>query len=387
MTPVAIYIHIPYCVRKCLYCDFLSFAVGREQCANYQQFEDYVNHVIREIDTYSTEDICVKSVFFGGGTPTVIPGELIAKILCKLKKCFPFQENAEITIEANPGTVTEDKLKVYLDAGINRISFGLQSADNEELRNLGRIHSYEDFVHSYELARAAGFDNISVDLMSAIPGQTLTSYRKTLERVLELKPQHISAYSLIVEEGTPFYEMYGEGAERKDVMPLPDEDTERTMYELTREVLREHGYEQYEISNYAKCGYVSLHNITYWTREPYIGLGLGASSFYGGRRYKNETATELYVEHFTDPATVEIPDAEDAMEETMFLGLRMNAGVDEKRFETTFGKKIDEVYPGVTDRLMADGLIRRVEGRICLTEKGMDLGNYVSVEYILKTTN
>lgn len=388
MTPVAIYIHIPYCVRKCLYCDFLSFGVGemsreeKDRC-----FEVYVNRLLQEIDGYRQEAVIVKSVFFGGGTPSLLPEDMLIKILCKLKDCFAFETNAEITLEANPGTVTEEKLAAYLEAGINRISFGLQSTVDWELRTIGRIHDYATFLENYRGAVAAGFDNINIDLMSALPGQTLESYRNTLERVLALEPKHISAYSLIIEEGTPFYERYGnpKTVSCDGFPPLPDEDTERDMYVLTRRMLAQHGYEQYEISNYAKCGYSSLHNITYWKREPYIGLGLGASSFYGGKRYKNEASLELYLDHFIDPDSVEVPDMEDAMEETMFLGLRMNEGVNEEAFRTTFGKPIECVYPGVTERLIKEGLVVREDGCIRLTEKGMDLSNYVSCEYILKS--
>ena len=388
MTPVAIYIHIPYCVRKCLYCDFLSFGVGEMNGSEQEhRFEVYVNRLLQEIDTYGQESITVKSVFFGGGTPSVLPATMIESMLCKLKSCFPFEANAEITLEANPGTVTEEKLAAYREAGINRISFGLQSTVDRELQTIGRIHDYATFLENYKGAAAAGFDNINIDLMSALPGQTLESYRSTLERVLALEPQHISAYSLMIEEGTPFYERYGNPKEGAGggFPPLPDEDTERDMYALTRSMLAQHGYEQYEISNYAKRGFSSLHNITYWKREPYIGLGLGASSFYGGKRYKNETSMDLYLDHCIDPDSVVVPDREDAMEETLFLGLRMNEGVNEEAFRTAFGTCIDCVYPGVTDRLVQEGLVVRENGCIRLTEKGMDLSNYVSCEYVLKS--
>lgn len=382
-TSVAVYIHIPFCVKKCLYCDFLSFSSTLEQQNNY------VNRLLHEIDTFPENNLLVHSIFIGGGTPSSIDEKSIEYILCKLNKKFSLLPNAEITMEVNPGTATAKKLQIYYQAGINRISFGLQSAIDEELRQLGRIHNYKEFLTQYDMARKEGFDNINIDLMSALPGQTIDSWMYTLNQVISLRPEHISAYSLIIEEGTPFYEKYSSvsSSVNQCALPLteqlPDEDTERRMYELTRERLAEAGYQQYEISNYALQGYECRHNITYWKRGEYIGFGLGASSFYHGKRYHNVKDLSEYDLRFCDNDSIEIVTKKDAMEETMFLGLRMREGILENEFLQKFGHSVDEIYPGVTDRMVQNGLINRQNGRIILTEKGMDLGDYVMTDYML----
>ena len=288
--PIALYVHIPFCVKKCDYCDFLSAP------ASEQEKKDYVNLLCREIEKEAAcyPDYRATTVFFGGGTPTVLRPEQLEKILCKLKKHFfvdDAQRKAEITLECNPGTVTEEDLKKLREAGFNRLSIGLQSAQNAELRRLGRIHTWEDFLKTWEFARKAGFGNINVDLMSALPGQRMKSYVNSLERVTALHPEHISAYSLIIEEGTLFYERYGEadarrrveGADRRHL--LPTEEEERRMYELTQEILEKNGYRRYEISNYALPGYECRHNITYWKRGDYLGFGLGAASLMENCRF------------------------------------------------------------------------------------------------------
>lgn len=264
-----LYIHIPFCVRKCAYCDFRSAPAGREVQAQY------VDRLLEEIQKAAplAEDYEVVSAFFGGGTPSILPKEEIGRVMELLHRQFDWKADAEVTIEANPGTVDGRKLDAYRSFGINRISFGLQSADNEELQKLGRIHTWEQFLESYESARAVGFTNINVDLMSALPGQTRKSWQETLQKVLVLNPEHISAYSLIIEEGTPFYEKYADHPEL-----LPPEDEERQMYYDTKRILAEQGYERYEISNYARKGYACRHNLGYWSRRDYKGFGLGASS-------------------------------------------------------------------------------------------------------------
>ena len=264
-----LYIHIPFCVRKCAYCDFRSAPAGREVQAQY------VDRLLEEIQKAAplAEDYEVVSAFFGGGTPSILPKEEIGRVMELLHRQFDWKADAEVTIEANPGTVDGRKLDAYRSFGINRISFGLQSADNEELQKLGRIHTWEQFLESYEAARTAGFTNINVDLMSALPGQTRKSWQETLQKVLVLNPEHISAYSLIIEEGTPFYEKYADHPEL-----LPPEDEERQMYYDTKRILAEQGYERYEISNYARKGYACRHNLGYWSRRDYKGFGLGASS-------------------------------------------------------------------------------------------------------------
>ena len=286
MKELELYLHIPFCVKKCNYCDFLSAPAEEKTRAAY------VDTLIREIEGFEEpEDYEVVTVFFGGGTPSILPGEAILRLMEALRKKFHFREEAEITLEANPGTVDEKKLSFYKKAGINRLSFGLQSTDAEELKKLGRIHTWEKFLESFELARKAGFSNINVDLMSALPGQTVESWEKTLKQVIALNPEHVSAYSLIIEEGTPFYQLYEKDAEKRDAGEepelLPSEEEERAMYELTGSVLKENGYLHYEISNYAKPGRECRHNLGYWQRKDYLGFGLGASTLLNPVRYKN----------------------------------------------------------------------------------------------------
>ena len=281
---LSLYLHIPFCVRKCLYCDFLSGS----QSADMQ--EQYVEALCREIQETSPEyrEYQVVSVFIGGGTPSVLLPEQTIRIMETLKSCFILTNTCEISMEMNPGTVTPEKMNVYRACGINRISIGLQSANDGELKALGRIHTYADFLKAYEMAVEAGFTNINVDLMSAIPEQTLKSYQETLQKVLALQPQpvHISAYSLIVEEGTPFYEQE---------LNLPDEETERRMYEITDDILRKAGYHRYEISNYAKAGKECVHNKVYWQRGNYLGLGIGSASLIQNVRFHNVTDIWSYV--------------------------------------------------------------------------------------------
>lgn len=387
-----IYIHIPFCVKKCLYCDFLSFA-----CSDEQNMRRYVESLCREIDnwgdTLPDNQKHVETVFFGGGTPSVLPAEYIDKILCKLSKTFKIESDAEITTEANPGTVDEDKMRIYKSCGINRISFGLQSTNDEELKTLGRIHSLNDFEKSYECARKVGLHNINIDIMSALPGQTLGSYVETLRRVCDFKPEHISAYSLIVEENTPFYNMD---------LNLPDEDCEREMYHETARILAQSGYGRYEISNYSKPGSECRHNIGYWTGEDYLGLGLGASSYLGGIRFRNIDSLDEYLNRFSvrdNPG--EIIDArliekmgykdvepntlEDKMKEFMFLGLRMTCGVSANEFYSRFKAEIQDVFGAEIDKNIKEGLLIRqgTSGdRIALTQRGLDLANVVMADFV-----
>lgn len=391
--PLELYIHIPFCVKKCAYCDFLSGP------STLEVREAYVNCLIEEIchckhagvgdsdnkwAPCDPENYEVVSAFFGGGTPSILKPDQIRRIMTALKKVFCWNSDAEVTIEANPGTVDEEKLRNYLDCGINRISFGLQSADNEELRKLGRIHTWEEFLDSFHQARIAGFTNINVDLMSALPGQTVDSWRKTLEKVLELKPEHISAYSLIIEEGTPFYERYGnqeDELERGRRIPaeerLPDEDTERRMYWRTEEILKEYGYEHYEISNYAKPGKACRHNIGYWYRTEYLGIGTGAASLINNCRFTYEP-DRMHMK----ADEKEILSVQEQMEETMFLGLRMMKGVGRKEFSECYGKELDEVYGDTIRTLKEEGLLEEKNSRVYLTRRGIDISNYVMSEFL-----
>lgn len=385
MFPLEIYIHIPFCVKKCAYCDFLSAPSTEEER------ERYVNLLCEEIAASSVraKEYEVVTVFFGGGTPSILKGEQIERILKVLRESFVIAENAEITLEMNPGTVTGEKLEIYKRAGINRLSIGLQSVHNEELKMLGRIHTYEEFLESYHMAREAGFDNMNVDLISAIPGQTVESWKRTLSTILELQPEHISAYSLILEPGTPFYELYAKENDKAEKL-LPDEDAERQMYRQTRVMLKEAGYERYEISNYSRPGYECRHNLGYWNRVPYLGFGIGAASLVPQEmsvkgkmcRYSNPDNIEEYQKCFLDKFKGEPLEREDEMEEFMFLGLRKTSGVLKGQFRSCFQTGIEEVYGGQLEKLKNFRLIEENEERIWLTERGIDVSNMVFVEFM-----
>ena len=378
-----LYVHIPFCVRKCEYCDFLSAPAG----ADTQQ--EYVRNLLLEIEQKGVRctDYEVITIFFGGGTPSILKAGWIADILNAIHRDFKVRKDAEITIECNPGTLTFEKLSIYKSAGINRISVGLQSASDAELRELGRIHTYEDFLKSYDLIRKKGFSNVNIDLMAALPGQTLKSYEQTLRRVLALKPEHISAYSLIIEEGTPFYEKYeaDELLREKGEKPqmLPSEETERLMYERKKELLLAHGYERYEISNYARRGYACRHNIGYWRRENYLGFGLGSASLLENERFHNTTDLTDYLGGDYLAYEQEKLDKKSQMEEFMFLGLRMTDGISTECFRQTFGLTVELVYGPVLEQQIADQLLRKEDGRIFLTERGLDVSNYVMAQFLL----
>ena len=294
MKKLGVYIHITFCVRKCDYCDFLSAPAGGEM------MKSYVKALTKEIELSKNKmaEYLVDTVFIGGGTPSILEGKLICDVISVLKNNCNMADDFEMTIECNPGTVTEEKLLDYKSVGINRLSFGLQSADNAELKSIGRIHTYEEFLESYELARKYGFDNINVDLMSALPGQSVESYKTTLEKITALNPEHISAYSLIVEEGTKMYERV-KCAELRGENILPNEDDEREMYYITKTMLEQAGYERYEISNYAKSGFACRHNIGYWKRKDYIGFGIGAASLYRDKRYGNISDITMYIDELS----------------------------------------------------------------------------------------
>ncbi|WP_130836586.1 radical SAM family heme chaperone HemW [Lachnoclostridium sp. Marseille-P6806] len=383
----SLYLHIPFCVRKCAYCDFLSGP------ADAVQREHYVRSLIREIRETECEQP-VDSVFFGGGTPSVLAAEQMSRIMAAVREHFSLEETAEITAECNPGTARQEDFSVWREAGINRISLGIQSLDDGELRLLGRIHTAEEARESFRAARAAGFGNISLDLMSALPGQTPDRWEETLCGAAELEPDHISAYSLIIEEGTVFGSLYACPAPGGDSFPsLPDEETEREMYRRTREVLREYGYERYEISSYARPGRVCAHNIGYWTGHPYLGLGTGAASLAVGPgpgasrlRYANTCDMNRYLgrKRLSEirEDLQELTDRE-RMEEFMFLGLRLALGVSETEFFARFGRPLPEIYGDVLARHEALGLVRRERGRIFLTEYGTDVSNSVMADYLL----
>lgn len=374
---LGLYIHIPFCARKCEYCDFLSWSAGEEER------EQYVEALLLEIESYRefAKGYRVSTVFIGGGTPSVLLPKQMERILQKVYEVFELEKRPEITIEINPGTVNEEKLQCYKENGVNRLSMGLQSVNNEKLRLLGRIHTYQDFVGSYELARKVGFDNISLDLISSIPGQTLQDWKKELETATAQKPEHISVYQLIIEEGTPFYEKYAEHPEL-----LPDEETSREIYLWTGKFLKEAGYEQYEISNYTKSGKESRHNLKYWERGDYLGLGLGAASMVRNIRMSNTKDMKTYLERCTQPKTmredVQFLEEPRQMEEFMFLGLRKTRGVSKKEFKRIFGREMDMVYEKALHKCLENGMLLEHKDRIFLSEEGTLLSNMVLSEFL-----
>lgn len=374
---LGLYLHIPFCVRKCYYCDFLSGPASRET------IDDYCRSICREMNLWKSDlrihDREVDTIFIGGGTPSLLSVKNISKVITSLYENFQISKEAEFTLECNPGTVTREKLQCYRKLGVNRLSIGMQSTKREELENLGRIHTYEEFVRTFHMARETGFTNINVDIMAAIPGQTPESYQTTLQRVVELGVEHISSYSLMIEEGTPFYEKY-----QKE--PPVDEETDRKMYEMTAELLDRAGYRRYEISNYARQGYRCKHNMKYWQREDYLGLGLGAASFLENERFCNTRLHEAYraeVQVKRKPvAETEILSDAEAMAEFMYLGLRCMEGISASRFEQCFQVKLKDVYGEVIDKFVQQGLLREEDEKISLTKRGINVSNRVFAEFI-----
>lgn len=374
---LGLYIHIPFCVKKCAYCDFLSWKGSDEER------EAYVQALEKEISSYSefAKDYRVSTVFFGGGTPSVLEGEQTERILKKIRDTFRVEKDAEITLEMNPGTAQKEKLLLYRELGINRLSIGLQSVKNENLKLLGRIHTYGDFLDSYRMAREAGFDNISADLISSLPGQTLEEWKEELEILQETPLEHISVYQLIIEKGTEFYEKYGEHEEL-----LPDEETSREIYLWTGKYLKEHGFEQYEISNYARPSRKSRHNLRYWKRKDYLGLGLGAASMVHNIRMSNTRDWEKYIEGSQNPKRlreeVEFLEEPRQMEEFMFLGLRKTEGVSRKEFRRIFGRDLDMVYEKALQKHLENGMLEASKDRIRLSQAGILVSNQVLSDFI-----
>lgn len=393
-----LYVHIPFCVRKCNYCDFLSMP------ADHTVRERYVQALKNELsfyaDSIADRDRKLQTIYFGGGTPSVLsPGQL-EELLSMVYKLYDADKDAEITIEINPATIDYDGLHKIKEVGFNRLSIGLQSANDEELKLLGRIHTYEQFLDTYHNARRTGFTNINIDCMSSLPGQRLDTYLDSLHKIINLQPEHISSYSLILEEGTPFYQRFHDHAEE-----YFDEDLDRQMYHETKRILRENGYERYEISNYAKKGFESRHNSGYWMRIPYLGVGLGASSFLAGKRTKNIDDMESYLSFWLEKkdnigryhsdrpekkanavpyCEVEEVTREDAMAEYFFLGLRMSEGVSIQAFEKEFGISVFERYGQELDLCQKEKLLTvdPHTDRIALTDFGMDVSNWVFEKFV-----
>jgi oxygen-independent coproporphyrinogen-3 oxidase len=406
-----LYVHIPFCMQKCKYCDFLSFPVDQ------QAQEEYMQSLLREIIYYGNKmkQYYVTTIYIGGGTPSWLEEDLLVGVLETIYQNFHVLQEAEITIECNPGTVTRKKLDRYMEAGINRLSIGLQSANQEELQLLGRIHTYEQFIKTYEWARDAGFTNINIDLISGLPYQNTEKFAATLQKVIRLRPEHISAYTLMIEKGTPFYDEYKFDQVRQEAgiqtEALPNEDEAYRIYKMTQYMLKEAGYEQYEISNYAKKGYACRHNIGYWKRENYLGLGLGAASLIDNVRYSNIRNLYTYMqethqisekpyEAFGDDkqehgfygqawygsslhAQADYITRHAQMEEFMFLGLRMTQGVARHDFEKAFAVPVEAIYLEQIESLKENGLLEAKAGQIYLTDKGMDLSNYCMAKFLI----
>ena len=373
-----IYIHIPFCESKCNYCDFLSGP------ADAGVREMYVNALIREIrgraGSVGREDK-VTTIYFGGGTPSTLSAKQLGDIFATVCQEYPMAADPEITIEVNPKSADRDKLHFLRGNGFNRLSIGMQSVHRSELEMLGRIHTFDDFSQCYMNARNAGFRNISVDIMTAIPGQSEQMLESTVRKVIELDPEHISTYSLTIEPGTPFFEQFGdiEG-------PVVGQELERKLYWMTVDMLKTHGYRHYEISNFAKPGYESRHNSGYWKRNHYLGMGLGASSCIesagGDERCRNTTNLETYLANPLTREESNILSRNEMIEETMYLGLRMMDGVDTDAFEKKFGVTVRSLYADVIDDLAAQGLVYEGSSSLSLTDLGIDYGNHVFAQFL-----
>ncbi|MDO4357669.1 MAG: radical SAM family heme chaperone HemW [Clostridia bacterium] len=372
MKRCAVYVHIPFCAKKCAYCDFASFpgvsASGRDA---------YVRALIAEIEAFGAQERRrADSVFFGGGTPTLLSAGQLAEILSAIRRAFDVAADAEITVEANPGTVDAEKLRLLRSAGVNRLSFGAQSADDGLLRTLGRIHRWRDVEAAVRLARDVGFDDVSVDLMYALPGQALEQWRDTLRRAAALPISHISCYSLILEAGTPLFQAVTAGE-----LALPDEDAALEMHRITLPELRAFGFERYEISNYAKAGHASRHNRVYWQRGDYAGFGCAAHSMVDGVRYSNPDSLEAYMagERRLEPQALT---ARDALEETLMLTTRMAEGIDLAAFERAFGVPLAKRCPRTLAMLARNGAATLDGGRFRLTERGFEVHSYIVEELV-----
>lgn len=361
---LGIYVHIPFCLKKCLYCDFCSFPEGKDKT------ERYAKELCRRIETAPEHsDRIADTLYFGGGTPTLLPVEIFGQIFETVNKCFDLLDTAEITAECNPATADKKYLRALRDIGINRLSIGLQSVHEKELSALGRSHSFEDFLRTYEYAREAGFSNISADLMYGIPHQTRNSFEESLSRLSELSPEHISAYGLKVEKGTPFYKM-------RDRLPLPDEETECEMYLLMSELLPRYGYYKYEISNFAKKGRESKHNLKYWTGGEYLGFGVAAHSYFGGERFGNSRDMDAFMRgECIECERYTVSDRE-RINEYIMLSMRLARGIDLSVLEKMTGKGFYELFPSAK-ALKLNGYITEQNGRAAFTDKGFLVSNTI----------
>ena len=377
MKKLGIYVHIPFCIKKCNYCDFYSYT-QRESIGKY--VDALVVHIRSEAPLY--KDYEIDTIFFGGGTPSLLEPSDFEKVASALKSSFKFTSDLEFTLEANPGTLTEEKLISYKKNGVNRLSIGLQTTFDDKLKALGRIHTYKEFLESYNIARECGLDNISVDIMYSLPNQTVSELTQTLEAVCKLLPDHISSYCLKIEEKTPFGKI-------KDKLPLPSEDTEYEMYISMCELLENHGYMQYEISNFAKDGYQSRHNLKYWQSEEYLGFGPSAHSFINGKRYYYSPNLSQYISEIEKTQAVEkIYEENEAeiggiseIDEYVMLKLRLSSGISEDEFYARFGENLLDKYPKITS-FTDSGYMKREGSTYSFTPKGFFVSNYILTEIL-----
>lgn len=384
---IGLYIHIPFCKQKCSYCDFCSYAEKQNLISKYikcllQEIKEVGINNRADFENGKDDLFSIKTIYIGGGTPSLIESKYIVQIMEEIKSNFELDENAEITIEVNPGTVTLEKLEDYNKAGINRLSIGLQSTHEHLLKEIGRIHTYLDFLDTYRFAREAGFENINVDLMIGLPNQTLAEVQDSIEEIVSMEPEHISVYSLILEESTPLFKKVEEGLE------LPDEELERKMYWTVKQTLEANGYNHYEISNFAKQNYESKHNLDCWSQKEYIGFGVAAHSYTNGIRYSNIENLEQYIKNYEEDKTEENlifhekQDMEAMQKEYMLLGLRKIDGVSIQDFKIKFVANPVFLYHDKLEKLVNEDLIEIDGDQIKLTNKGLDLANIVWEEFV-----
>lgn len=364
-----LYIHIPFCKQKCKYCDFVSFSNMEEM------FSRYISALIAEMDEYSGEKI--DTVFIGGGTPTVLPSDELRRLLVSCFEKFNISANYEFTVEANPGTIDDYKIKTLFDCGVNRISVGVQSFNDAELQKIGRIHDAEMAYNTICQLAKSGFSNINFDLMTALPEQNIKTLSNTITTALTLPVTHISAYSLIIEDGTPLEKEYSKG-----MLTLPDEEEDREMYAYTVDRLKESGFHQYEISNFAKCGFECRHNIKYWQCREYIGLGAAAHSYLDGRRFYNTSVLSEYLSGKKHTGDVTMLTERDKIGEFMIMGLRMNDGISEAEFIKRFGKSVDFMYKSELEKFIRGGFLVRENGSIRFSDKGRNVSNSILCEFV-----
>ncbi|HEY9062284.1 MAG TPA: radical SAM family heme chaperone HemW [Pseudobacteroides sp.] len=375
---IGLYIHVPFCKSKCYYCDFNSFSNKSELV------EAYFEALKKEIIIYGerAEGYEVKTVFIGGGTPSSVDSRYIEDVVRLCRQHFKIAADAEISLESNPGTLSEDKLRAYKYIGINRLSIGLQAWQNRLLKNIGRVHSIEEFVDNYKLAREIGFNNINIDMIFSLPHQTLEDWAETVNNVADLGPEHISCYSLKIEENTVFWEKYEHG-EIDEI----DDHTDREMYYLAKRQLAGHGYGMYEISNFALEGYECKHNLIYWKAKEYLGLGAGAHSYFNKKRYNNLYNIEDYIKNYMEYEGKYIEgeaiiDEAESMSEYIILGMRLTCGISQSEFKGRYGIEIMDKFGGKFKKLIGKGLVEHKAGRLLLTQTGLDYANQVFMEFI-----